>query len=605
MRLPILNLNIANRVFGVTRLPNFPPRPTADDWKGILREHHRFDPGRYVDWRDRLDILPLLKERISILIVVDTGIIFGPDPINGFSLGMVLDALREDFNPDYFFDVHLAQRGNGTFNEMANPGPYQPKYMNFKFDARDNGNNPILNRYQQVWCFGLAPGNGDFTDASVNSHSLRTSDSELAVLSRWMDERDGGVFATGDHAHLGAVMSGRIPRVRTMRKWMIADNPPTFRGPRRYDTNQPKVLGDTATMILDDNQGDEVPQPVNLVPEHIISDSIVKTRFEPHPIMCAGNLGPIDVFPDHQHEGEIIEDADVVVTQPISFSETDMAGNINSYSAPEYPNSSGTQTRPRIIARAGPVTTPPYTFQKGLHSTRQFGMVGVYDGHKEGVGRVVVDSTWHHWLDINLRGFAADPSSTNYAKIKTYFRNIGLWLSGRLSHRRIYRNMIWNAHLTYDATQEIGFTRKWWVDGPAIESIYGKWGSPCQVTEWNLKFIPPDLVVWPPFEIPEPCLSCPSLDFIKWNILTEISSGFRGPLAQMEDGLLDQRNSEKPARVKISEEEIDALFTSGVASGLRHAAASLQKSLERGRAAAEMLAKGADAAAAMITKSGR
>jgi hypothetical protein len=579
------------------RLPDFPPRPLPEDWKNILREHHRFDLGRVVDWRDRFEVLPLLKHRIPILIVVDTGIGFSNDPDAGFELGMVLDALRENFNPCYFFDIHLAQRGTSTFTEVASPGPYQAKYLNFKFDARDASGNPILNRYEQVWCFGLAPGNAPtgqaFTDAQVNSHTLRATESELAVLARWMDERDGGVFATGDHAHLGAVMSARIPRVGTMRKWMIADNPPTFVGPDRFDTNQPKTRGDTATTILNDNQTDEFPQPVKLVPERIIFESVLKTRFEPHPIMCAGKLGAVNVFPDHQHEGQIVEDANVVVGNTVSFSGVDAAGNTNSYSAAEYPNAGGSQTRPRIIARAGPVTTPPYTFQKGTHSTGAFGMVGIYDGHKEGVGRVVVDSTWHHWLNMNLRGLAADTSSTNYAKIKTYFRNIGLWLSNRLSHRRIYSNVLWNAHLTYEATQEIGFSRKWWVDGPAIESIITKWASPCQVTQWNIDFFtPPDLVLELPFEIPEPCLSCPPIDFIKWSIFTEISANFREPLAKVEEALLAARNSEKAPKVEVSEKEIDALFVRGAAAGLKTAAESLQKSLERGRKAVDLLAKG-------------
>jgi hypothetical protein len=588
MPLPVRFPDVADR------LPDFPPRPSPDDWKDILREHHRFDLGRVIDWRDRFDVLPLLKHRIPILIVVDTGIGFSNDRNVGFALGMVLDALRENFNPCYFFDIHLAQRGNGTFTDVANPGPYAFKYLNFKFDARDAGNNPILNRYEQVWCFGLAPGNGAFNDGEVNGNALRTNDSELAVLARWMDERDGGVFATGDHAHLGAVMSARIPRVGTMRKWMIADNPPTFVGPDRFDTNQPKNPGDTGTIIFDNNQSDEFPQPVKLVPERIIFESVLKTRFEPHPIMCAGKLGAINVFPDHQHEGEIVEDADVVTGNTVSFSGVDAAGNTNSYSAAEYPNTAGRQTTPRIIARAGPVTTPPYTFQKGTHSTGAFGMVGIYDGHKEGVGRVVVDSTWHHWLNVNLRGFAADTASTNYAKIKTYFRNIGLWLSNRLSHRRIYSNILWNAHLTYEATQEIGFSRKWWIDGPAIDAIVSKWASPCQVTQWNLDFfIPPELVFELPFEIPEPCLSCPPIDFIKWSIFTEISANFREPLAKVEDGLLAARNSEKPAKVEVGEKEIDVLFARGAASGLKTAADSLQKSLERGRKAVDVLANGA------------
>src|SRR5258708_33314909 len=35
---------------------------------------------------------------------------------------------------------------------------------------------------------------------------------------------------------------------------------------------------------------------------------------------------------------------------------------------------------------------------------RSFGIVGAYDGHRANVGRIAVDSTWHHFFDINLIG---------------------------------------------------------------------------------------------------------------------------------------------------------------------------------------------------------
>jgi hypothetical protein len=573
----------------------FPPRPTPKEWLDILKLHERFDDTRLTDWLDSIDVLPLLKQRISILIVSDS-LQFSNDPNDGFALGMAIDALRENFNPCYYFDVHLARRGTGTFTDVSNPGSHEAKYLNFRFDARDSAGNFILNRYDQVWCFGLMPGNGAFTDTEVDGNALRATDSELAVLSRWMDERDGGVFATGDHAHLGAVMSARIPRVGTMRKWMIADGPPTFLGSNRFDTNQPKVFGDTSTTILNANQEDEVPQRVQLVPERIIFESAFRTRFEPHPIMCAGKLGAIDVFPDHQHEGQVIEDGDVVTGNNVNFSGSDGAGNTNSYSAAEYPNTRGAQTVPRIIARAGPMSSPPYTFEKGVHSTARFGMVGIYDGHREGVGRVVVDSTWHHWLNVNLRGFAADTSSSNYAKIKTYFRNVGLWLSNRLSHRRIYRNAVWNAHLTYEATQEVSYSKKWWVEGRAIDSIIKGWISPCQFTQWHLDFIvPPNLeVVFPPWKIPEPCLSCPPFDFIKWSVLTEISANLREPIAKTLDTLNVMANSEKRERVDVSEKEVEALLSRGISAGLQVAAGTMKRSLERGSAAVQALSNAGD-----------
>jgi hypothetical protein len=72
-----------------------------------------------------------------------------------------------------------------------------------------------------------------------------------------------------------------------------------------------------------------------------------------------------------------------------------------------------------------------------------FGILGGYDGHQVNIGRVVVDSTWHHWLNINLNGIDSGSinnvsqgglydSSNNptpeYQEIQQYFQNIAAWL---------------------------------------------------------------------------------------------------------------------------------------------------------------------------------
>ena len=60
--------------------------------------------------------------------------------------------------------------------------------------------------------------------------------------------------------------------------------------------------------------------------------------------------------------------------------------------------------------------------------TKRFGLVGAYDGDSVGIGRVVVDSTWHHWFSYNLHGFqAANPAM--YELMQAYYRNVGLWLA--------------------------------------------------------------------------------------------------------------------------------------------------------------------------------
>jgi hypothetical protein len=79
---------------------------------------------------------------------------------------------------------------------------------------------------------------------------------------------------------------------------------------------------------------------------------------------------------------------------------------------------------------------------KGPLNPRTFGAIRAYDGHRASVGRVVVDATWHHFFNINLTGELGDPGPIKnlgflatpagqaaFADIKTYFRNIAVWLA--------------------------------------------------------------------------------------------------------------------------------------------------------------------------------
>ena len=83
-----------------------------------------------------------------------------------------------------------------------------------------------------------------------------------------------------------------------------------------------------------------------------------------------------------------------------------------------------------------------------------FGVVSAYDGHRAGgKGRVICDSTWHHFVNVNLigvlegalfdeffqrgRGRAAQHNGflssaaglAALSKIKNYYTNIGVWIS--------------------------------------------------------------------------------------------------------------------------------------------------------------------------------
>jgi hypothetical protein len=107
----------------------------------------------------------------------------------------------------------------------------------------------------------------------------------------------------------------------------------------------------------------------------------------------------------------------------------------------EYPTVAGVQPRPvpvstsvsggRFLTDAG---KPPV-------NPRCFLGITAYDGDAANVGRVVCDSTWHHFVNINLNGTdSGDPNKrgfldamgnpdANYLQIIRYFQNIVKWLA--------------------------------------------------------------------------------------------------------------------------------------------------------------------------------
>lgn len=291
-------------------------------------------------------------------------------------------------------------------------------------------------------------------DTLIQGDSAALGDGEARVLAEWMD-RGGGLFATGDHNNLGASVCHRIPRVRTMRKWRIADGVPSMEGPRRHQTLQgfPGNANDEFDSRL---------QPLDLVYTRSVSFWPFFYEDHPHPIMAAGT-GPIDHFPDHMHEGEIVPDAEVLMDRPLG---------IPGYSRPEYPRAvpeilarrfgvESFEWRPRPLIIAYGQTTNRTFFSPtpwGLPSSwsKRFGIVGVYDGEPANIGRVVCDSTWHHWLSMNVARLAASDSQ-DWKKMQRYYRNIAKWLTRFPRRQRMLTASVWNVLAQYPPME---FTRQ-------------------------------------------------------------------------------------------------------------------------------------------------
>lgn len=460
------------------------------------------------------------------------------------------------------FEIHRAMYSTGTLNIDMTPGPDDPHYENFQYRSEKSGGGKILDDYQVVFLFAV----GAFGTIP---------DEELAELHRWMDA-GGGIFATGDHDTLGERLASRVPRVGTMRKWTNADGVPSGTGADRLDTNQPDPtvpgqINGTVTVPIT-AQRDEYPQRIDWIPVRTQNLSVFSRVNYPHEVLCHPSLGPIDIMPDHPHEGECVVPSAIAYGAKVKYGDP--------ASAPvEYPTDAGHQEKPVIIARGR--NAHEYEQAKGALNPKIFDMISVYDGHKSNVGRVVVDSTWHHWYGMNIDGLIAAGGS-NWDKIGRYFLNVAKYLAPP----SVFRSHCWwdiiDIQFAYPFAEEVIHTRRK-LDLYEVGNIFGeglrrRWG-PCGEMEFllrNICEIRPQLCElieraiiphWPPGPS---CLSCPPWDIIRAAVLGGIVRGTAPIREQLSNIFFEGKKSkdcltideiEKHAMKGIAEalDELDAL----------------------------------------------
>jgi hypothetical protein len=446
---------------------------------------------------------------------------------------------------------------------------------NFKFDAVD------LLAYDEIWLFGVAD-----TGGTANP----MTDSELVALTKFMNG-GGGVFATGDHADLGVELNGRVPRVRSMRKWYFPGPgplgepgaPPPI-GSTRIETTQ-RGAGETFTHF--DDQSDDIPQPLNLRWYANTSSRFILSLY-PHPVMC-GVKGPITVAPDHMHEGEVIEPWDLNAT--LTFGGQNFV---------EYPaDGLGRKWPPQIIAW-GQVLAETNTSTENAHvgdptdvaTPRSFGVVGAYDGQRVGVGRVVVDSTWHHFFDINLIGdpIAPFPKTLGFkasasgqaalAEIENYYRNIAFWIARPGSLWRLWPAIAWVAlkaqplNMIVNSKHRYSYADMLRIGSLGLENLY-RFLPPCTILvvlwqyliEGPVRVVPPD-----PWAAPTPDPGDPV--FVDPAAVLEASLG--GAVIALEP---ERTEIEKMAPEKAVE-AITRAVNRGVEHGLRELGADMGRYAE-------------------------
>jgi hypothetical protein len=370
-------------------------------------------------WARRSRILILLDGRLAVL--PDVQPVIGQEFVysHAFGIPRAIQELKNFHAGFSAFVVTVATRdGDGS----AKPG----------FDITGLRFSPeLLSSYDQVWLFGIWPDNKKPNSLDPADDALielptnnALADDELAALARWMDG-GGGVFATGDHHLLGASMAYKVPRVAVMRAWTIADHVTTKDSTTRHETTRPRTYFQSIGWSTIDypNEEDGVPQTIEWVPFGY------SWPFRPHPLLSHPTLGPINVLPDHMHEGKCFDFRD-----PAWFTtKRDLSFDFGGYSNQHFPTVNGVRPLPTVVAWGETPPSPPLRYAAGPQVYHQFPLIAAYDGQTANLGRVVVDSTWHHWFDLNLSGILqrADNTGdrTTIDKILRYYVNVGIYLA--------------------------------------------------------------------------------------------------------------------------------------------------------------------------------
>jgi hypothetical protein len=311
---------------------------------------------------------------------------------------LTLKELVEGNSPAFAtFRVHYRNR---------TPDINHPRWIN-KIDA-------LLDTadYDEIWFFGKNQIKTEIFSVLAGGARNELEEDEISALKTWMNT--GGVLMTGDHSEtnpsligeesgiatdpdtfigFGKALGAKVPRAGKMRKW---SGTPTSDASFSFNTQVPVGTTDLENPSL---QTDPLPQSIEVVkfPPQNLCHPILRTR-----------EGELNVFPDHMHEGALVEPDQ---TDPEEWPPSTVAG--------PFFIAFGTDKRP------GRAACKP--------------LLSVYDGDTVNRGRIVADSTWHHYLNINLAGFAGD----TLASLGQYYGNLALWLAPLQKRKQMTSAMFW------------------------------------------------------------------------------------------------------------------------------------------------------------------
>jgi hypothetical protein len=429
--------------------------------------------------RELFELSKLKKPTIKILLYTDAPTEVVRAPVGRFGLGRMIQQLEA--HAPAFADVSVKWAGR-----------YSPGSK-----TADNKIHVVMNKevletkepFDEIWFFGVHQINKEGLDLRVGGGGgpeSELTEEEVVALKKWMDA-GGGVLVTGDHANerpldaidkdpnprcpdkfrkakflgLGRALGRCIPRAGLMRDW---EGPPTS---REQDSNDTQIItsGDF------DDFGDQIFFQRDPIPQQLILTTFDELGFpsvggQPHPLFFYRPGHPILLFPDHLHEGEVTvsqgRQSDVWPTNPF-------------------------KPLPQVVA-----------FGTDKRSGKRIKIIAAYDGDGANVGRIVADSSWHHYFNINLARFE-QPATKDSAsdEIGQFYGNLALWLCP--ARKRLEMAAVMARTLARDPLimEEIGLTltndkTNKFKAGMLGHHVLSSLASPCEIHEL-LNITIPDL----------------------------------------------------------------------------------------------------------------
>jgi hypothetical protein len=362
----------------------------------------------------------------------------------------------------------------------------EPAFANFciKWVSRNSSNqthadqklDDVLERerktghpFEEIWFFGLHQANKKKVSFGVfrGGPESELTENEVSALRLWMEARGGdktvggGILMAGDHNHprpkdttpstnpscpgsaaeaflgRGRAIGRCVPRAGLLRKW---EGEPTNRSQDSHNT-----------IVNSGLQTDKFPQELILI--NVDANGNPYPSGQPHPIFSFKADRWIKFFPDHSHEGEVFE--------PKNFDDE------------LWPK----QIRPHVVARG----------TDRLHA-QLVDLVVTYNGDLADVGRIVADSSWHHYFNINVRPFSHPaPEGSPADQIGQFYANLAIWLAPRRSRINMALAMLWRLANSTALMEPLGDV---WNIGREASSILLQVGSTCEIHEMIQAMVP-------------------------------------------------------------------------------------------------------------------